>query len=659
MATTNIELDIENITGVADADDQFVKSGQKFVVASMPKELLKWAGTSTAVGSHGGDSSPTAITLPQPTSNILDVSRNGFSAEEVPESMQGFIANSSSLHLATKTFPKYYLQAGNKVVVKPDPSDSETALVNYVDFLKIDDDCDLRNAVVFHAASKEFEKLATGQSSDVTTALTAINTELDETQAICDLINTQVDAAVVELAESATLVDNNIDTACAAIATAAGRINTAVGLANGQFDAAVLEAAQAESEADDGAIAIALAAINTQIDSAVSIAGNMHTYLGNANTRIATAKGEIDLAKGEAAEIVTQTDNSGDINTALAAINTALDKFRTGDDPGVFGNEDTYHTVDSRMTLVKDALDLAQNSIDTGFATDEASGSGDDATPKSAGYWLDDEDPEMVSSTLQVAQTEIQRAQALLAEWTASVQALQTEANGFASEVSARVGFTGAKSQAVQAYISTANAYLSEVQQDISLAAGYSNAIGAYISAAQGYAAEVQAYQVSTQIFAGTSQNRINAGNAFIAEATASGQEAQVYASEVQSRIAQVQSQVGVAQGYIASGAGYSRVADGYAKIAQGYLGTAGSYLQAAQGYSASAQAYSNEIQTKVNIAQGYSTEVQSRLAHKSAHSQSADRYYKMAQQEVAAYVQNNSKMINRAMMAQAQQQAG
>ena len=129
MATTNIELDIENITGVADADDQFIKTAQKWVVSSIPKDLMKWAGTSTAVGSHGGDSSPTEITLPQPTDNIIDVQRNGFSAEEVPESMQVFIANSSSLHLATKTFPKYYLQAGNKVVIKPDPSDSETAVV--------------------------------------------------------------------------------------------------------------------------------------------------------------------------------------------------------------------------------------------------------------------------------------------------------------------------------------------------------------------------------------------------------------------------------------------------------------------------------------------------------------------------------------------------
>ena len=80
MATTNIELDIENITGVSDADDQYIKTAQKFVVSSIPKELMLWAGTTTAVGSHGGDSSPTAITLPQPTDNILDVQRNGFSA---------------------------------------------------------------------------------------------------------------------------------------------------------------------------------------------------------------------------------------------------------------------------------------------------------------------------------------------------------------------------------------------------------------------------------------------------------------------------------------------------------------------------------------------------------------------------------------------------
>ena len=165
MATTNIELDIENITGVSDADDQYIKTSQKFVVSSIPKELMLWAGTSTSVGSHGGNDT-TAITLPQPTDNIIDVQRNGFSAKQVPESMQGFIANSSSLHLATETYPKYYMQAGNKVIVKPDPSDSETALVNYVDFLKVDDDCDLRGAVISYAAAQEFEKLASSKVTD-------------------------------------------------------------------------------------------------------------------------------------------------------------------------------------------------------------------------------------------------------------------------------------------------------------------------------------------------------------------------------------------------------------------------------------------------------------------------------------------------------------
>jgi len=48
-----------------------------------------------------------------------------------------------------------------------------------------------------------------------------------------------------------------------------------------------------------------------------------------------------------------------------------------------------------------------------------------------------------------------------------------------------------------------------------------------------------------------------------------------------------------------------------------------------------------------------------SRLSNKAAHSQSADRYYKMAHQEVAVYTQNNSKMISRTMMAQAASQQG
>jgi hypothetical protein len=166
MATTNIELDIENITGVSDADGEFIVSAQKLVVSSIPKNLLKWAASLTDPASHGGNTSQGInIVMPTATDSILDVSRNGFSASEVPYNMKGFIANSSSLHLATKTYPKYYLDnavtnKGVVVSVKPAPTDSETARVLYVDYSKIDDDCDLRNAVINYACSKEFSKLA-------------------------------------------------------------------------------------------------------------------------------------------------------------------------------------------------------------------------------------------------------------------------------------------------------------------------------------------------------------------------------------------------------------------------------------------------------------------------------------------------------------------
>ena len=172
MATTNIELDIENITGVSDADDQFIISAQKFAVASVPKDLLKWAATLTSPSSHGGNSSQgTSIVMPTATDSILDVSRNGFSVKEAPYSMKGFIANTSSLHLATETYPKYYLDnavtdKGTVVIVKPDPTDAKTARVLYVDSSKVDDDCDLRNVVIFHASAQEFEKLASGKVSD-------------------------------------------------------------------------------------------------------------------------------------------------------------------------------------------------------------------------------------------------------------------------------------------------------------------------------------------------------------------------------------------------------------------------------------------------------------------------------------------------------------
>ena len=181
MATTNIELDIENITGVADADNQFIISSQKLVSSTIPKELLKWASNDTST-SDGGDTSPTTITLPTGSrvDNVISVRRNDFEAEEVSIEDRGFIANTSSLKLATSTFPKYYKASANRIIVKPDPTDSEVAIVEYIDFSKIDDDSDLRNAVVNFAVSKEFSKLASDNLPSWSSILPPITPSLTE-----------------------------------------------------------------------------------------------------------------------------------------------------------------------------------------------------------------------------------------------------------------------------------------------------------------------------------------------------------------------------------------------------------------------------------------------------------------------------------------------
>ena len=126
MATTNIELDIENITGVSDADDQYIKTAQKFVVSSIPKELMLWAITETVPGTHGGNNSNQQITLPIKTDSLIFVRRDQFEAEQVSPKMRGFIGNSNSLNLATNTFPKYYIADGNRVIIKPDPDNTYT-----------------------------------------------------------------------------------------------------------------------------------------------------------------------------------------------------------------------------------------------------------------------------------------------------------------------------------------------------------------------------------------------------------------------------------------------------------------------------------------------------------------------------------------------------
>ena len=131
MATTNIELDIQNITGVSDADNQFIISAQKFVVSSVPKNLLNFAQKASSASTDGS-----AVTF-SVNDSIIDVQRNGYSCREISMSDAIWALDSTSLKYATAKHPVWYHKQG-AAHFAPVTDGSNAGYVFYVDYSKID-----------------------------------------------------------------------------------------------------------------------------------------------------------------------------------------------------------------------------------------------------------------------------------------------------------------------------------------------------------------------------------------------------------------------------------------------------------------------------------------------------------------------------------------
>ena len=104
------------------------------------------------------------------------------------------------------------------------------------------------------------------------------------------------------------------------------------------------------------------------------------------------------------AKLPTDLDGDQTLFDAIADINLSLD-----------------YTFPS--TAYQDALTKAQ------YLIDKTASVGDDGTVTSAQAWLEDEDEDMVASTLSVASQELQRAQAILGEFNSELSA-QTTSKG-------------------------------------------------------------------------------------------------------------------------------------------------------------------------------------------------------------------------------------
>jgi len=158
MAVTDIQATVSNLTGVSPSANT-VEDAQKFVVASVPKDLLSFA---QKVSSPSTDGSAISFSV---NDSITDVQRNGYSCREIPMRDAVWALDSTSLRYATPKHPVFYHKQGG-VYFAPITDGSNAGYVFYVDYSLIDDDCDLRNAVIYRASAAEFEKLATSKVTD-------------------------------------------------------------------------------------------------------------------------------------------------------------------------------------------------------------------------------------------------------------------------------------------------------------------------------------------------------------------------------------------------------------------------------------------------------------------------------------------------------------
>ena len=145
---------------------------------------------------------------------------------------------------------------------------------------------------------------------------------------------------------------------------------------------------------------------------------------------------------------------NSDITIAIGLIKTAVDqaataagKFLTADSDSVFGDESTFLTNDSQLARVKNALDNAEKIIDDGANSPTGNAAGDAAT-----YLYTDEDIELLNGAISIANSEINRAQAHLSEWTSigdmrvkEINAALSEAQGYANEVQSRLAVDNAQ----------------------------------------------------------------------------------------------------------------------------------------------------------------------------------------------------------------------
>ena len=486
MATFSAQVvDLVGTFSDETALDSFITEGANEVINAMPRSMQERVAEETSFTN----------TTTSEGSKVLHVMRNDGTIDQpcrrIPARNRGRIQDSSDMQYATATDPAYYVQDA-AVTIFPTGTGKLVSIPTYNQGSALDASSlstitnfpnEAEYLVTLYAAMKALQQNMSGMmtlSAIDTTALGAITTELNKADDIISTAQGKVDAfytSIGDIDDTTELWDNT----------------------NKRFTV-VRSALDYAGNLIDG----------NKPDAAYDVAQNL------LDVNAAFDGIQAHLADGEA--ILTNDPTSGDIATALTAMKNAIEAAEATLDTmeastsSVFGDSDTFTTSSSQLTRVKAAIDNAEDVINSNQPSATTDAFGAQAS----------EDIELVTSALNIAQTEIQRAQAHLSEWTAigdmrvkEVNASLSEAQAYGSEIQARLSYASAYQQASAARgqegqnrIAQANTTLSVAQQELAranaaiaeiniLMGSYRlelEGVGPYLQAATGYISQAQGY---------------------------------------------------------------------------------------------------------------------------------------------------------------------
>jgi len=235
---TSLTIDSSGTAPTQAELSQFLTDGAKEILNSLPKSKKSLFTTSNDLNS----SSPSFTVL---GSEIFSVTRDDGTINQpcrvVNPDLQGRIRDADDMMAATTTDPAYYV-TNNILVVVPSPTNAQNAHVQTLNYptvafgdssiAKFPDEAEY--LVPIYGSIKSLQNLLADKSSNstITTALDAINAEIDECLSIADnmhtevaLINSHIDLAKNEADEITAFTDGSatINTALTAMNTAADK----------------------------------------------------------------------------------------------------------------------------------------------------------------------------------------------------------------------------------------------------------------------------------------------------------------------------------------------------------------------------------------------------------------------------------------------------